>query len=63
MPGLIAIHPWNRRFENRYGAQDKLLQHCYGLLAKAVLHDRRPHALSPAVLVVPKDPPQRQGSH
>jgi hypothetical protein len=35
MPGLIAIHPWNRRFENRYGAQDKLLQHCHGLLAKA----------------------------
>jgi hypothetical protein len=28
-----------------------------------VLHDRRPHALSPAVLVVPKDPPERQGSH
>ncbi|WCE10176.1 MULTISPECIES: Ref family recombination enhancement nuclease [Pseudomonas] len=35
MPGLIAIHPWKRRFENRYDAQDKLLQRCHGLLAKA----------------------------
>ncbi len=35
MPGLIAIHPWNRRFENRFGAQDKLLQRCHGLLARA----------------------------
>lgn len=35
MPGLIAVHPWKRRFEDRYGSQHELLQRCHGLLAEA----------------------------
>ena len=27
-PGLIAIHPWKTRFEDRYGAQMELLRDC-----------------------------------
>lgn len=34
IPGLIAVHPWKRRFEDRYGSQDELLQRCQGLLAE-----------------------------
>ena len=34
IPGLIAVHPWKRRFEDRYGSQDELLQRCHGLLAE-----------------------------
>lgn len=29
-----------------------------GCWTKRVLHDLRPHALSPAALVAPKDPPE-----
>ncbi|MBA1179556.1 recombinase [Pseudomonas psychrotolerans] len=34
IPGLIAVHPWKRRFEDRYGSQDELLQRCHSLLAE-----------------------------
>lgn len=27
-PGLIAVHPWKRRFETHYGAQRQLLSDC-----------------------------------
>lgn len=26
IPGLIAVHPWKARFEERYGKQEELLQ-------------------------------------
>jgi len=26
IPGLIAVHPWKTRFEERYGKQEELLQ-------------------------------------
>ncbi len=35
MPGLIAVHPWKRRFEARYGRQLDLLAECWGLLRDA----------------------------
>lgn len=35
IPGLIAVHPWKRRFEDRYGSQDQLLERCHELLAQA----------------------------
>ena len=25
-PGLIAVHPWKKRFEEKYGRQDELLR-------------------------------------
>lgn len=28
-PSLIAVHPWKRRFEDRYGTQLELLAECY----------------------------------
>lgn len=28
MPGLIAVHPWKRRFEDRYGNQYALVELC-----------------------------------
>lgn len=31
-PGLIAVHPWKRRFEDQYGRQEQLLQECMQLL-------------------------------
>jgi hypothetical protein len=31
-PGLIAVHPWKRRFENRYGKQEDLLRMCLQIL-------------------------------
>ncbi len=31
-PGLIAVHPWKRRFEDRYGRQDDLLAMCVEIL-------------------------------
>lgn len=34
IPGLIAVHPWKRRFEDRYGSQDELLQRCHDLLTE-----------------------------
>ncbi|MOA46128.1 hypothetical protein D3C78_1686050 [compost metagenome] len=33
-PGLIAVHPWKRRFEARYGTQLELLEDCMELLAE-----------------------------
>lgn len=27
-PGLIAVHPWKRRFEDRYGRQEDLIRMC-----------------------------------
>lgn len=32
-PGLIAVHPWKRRFEAKYGSQLALLEDCLELLA------------------------------
>ncbi|HAR06388.1 MAG TPA: recombinase [Pseudomonas sp.] len=32
IPGLIAVHPWKRRFEDRYGRQEDLLAMCMELL-------------------------------
>ncbi len=32
-PGLIAVHPWKARFEQRYGSQVELLAECMELLA------------------------------
>lgn len=31
-PGLIAVHPWKARFEERYGRQTELLDDCLQLL-------------------------------
>lgn len=31
-PGLIAVHPWKARFEERYGRQVELLDDCLQLL-------------------------------
>jgi hypothetical protein len=31
-PGLIAVHPWKGRFEERYGPQRELLRECVHLL-------------------------------
>lgn len=31
-PGLIAVHPWKRRFEDKYGTQEQLLERCNKLL-------------------------------
>lgn len=31
-PGLIAVHPWKRRFEDRYGKQIELRDECLELL-------------------------------
>lgn len=31
-PGLIAVHPWKARFEQRYGTQLELLEYCKTLL-------------------------------
>lgn len=31
-PGLIAVHPWKRRFEDKYGTQEQLLERCRKLL-------------------------------
>ena len=30
IPGLIAVHPWKARFEDRYGKQDDLLNEIMG---------------------------------
>lgn len=27
-PGLIAVHPWKRRFEQEYGSQEELIREC-----------------------------------
>lgn len=35
IPGLIAVHPFKRRFEDRYGSQYELLAMCEQLLEKA----------------------------
>lgn len=35
IPGLIAVHPYKRRFEDRYGSQYELLAMCEQLLEKA----------------------------
>ena len=32
VPGLIAVHPWKRRFEDRYGRQEELLAKCLELI-------------------------------
>lgn len=34
VPGLIAVHPWKRRFEDRYGTQLELLEECKAILDK-----------------------------
>ena len=31
-PGLIAVHPWKARFEEKYGSQRELLDECIYLL-------------------------------
>ena len=31
-PGLIAVHPWKKRFENHYGKQLLLLEICMKIL-------------------------------
>lgn len=30
--GLIAVHPWKARFEQRYGTQAELLARCMGMV-------------------------------
>ena len=35
IPGLIAVHPYKRRFEDRYGSQYELQAMCEQLLEKA----------------------------
>lgn len=35
IPGLIAVHPWKRRFEKQYGKQMEILQLCHELLERA----------------------------
>lgn len=35
IPGLIAVHPYKRRFEDRYGSQYELLAMCEQLLEQA----------------------------
>lgn len=35
IPGLIAVHPYKRRFEDLYGSQYELLAMCEQLLEKA----------------------------
>ena len=35
MPGLVAVHPWKRRFEQLYGKQEEILLLCHELLEKA----------------------------
>jgi len=37
-PGLIAVHPWKRRFEARYGSQAQLLEDCLEILAEREAH-------------------------
>lgn len=32
IPSLIAVHPWKRRFEEKYGRQEHLLDVCLELL-------------------------------
>ena len=34
-PGLIAVHPWKRRFEARYGSQVSLIAMCRELIGVA----------------------------
>lgn len=34
IPGLIAVHPWKRRFEDKYGKQEELLALCHELLER-----------------------------
>jgi hypothetical protein len=34
-PGLVAVHPWKARFEQRYGRQADLLAECVQLLEKS----------------------------
>lgn len=31
-PGLIAVHPWKRRFEDMYGSQRQLLDECVEII-------------------------------
>ena len=33
-PGLIAVHPWKRRFEDKYGRQLDLLEDCMEILSE-----------------------------
>ena len=35
IPGLIAVHPWKRQFEHKYGSQYELLAMCMGLIEVA----------------------------
>lgn len=32
IPGLIAVHPWKARFEDRYGKQDDLLNEIMAII-------------------------------
>ena len=32
--GLIAVHPWKRRFEQKYGSQIDLLEECKRLISE-----------------------------
>lgn len=34
IPGLIAVHPWKRRFEDKYGKQMEILALCHELLER-----------------------------
>ena len=34
-PGLVAVHPWKRRFEAKYGRQTDLLAMCMSILEAA----------------------------
>lgn len=31
-PGLVAVHPWKRRFEDMYGSQEQLLAECLEII-------------------------------
>lgn len=35
LPGLIAVHPWKRQFEAKYGRQEELLAMCLALLEQS----------------------------
>lgn len=34
LPGLVAVHPWKRRFEARYGSQAELQAKCRAMLER-----------------------------
>lgn len=36
-PGLVAVHPWKKRFETMYGSQEQLLSECLELIRESSL--------------------------